>query len=152
MTGIVDFAIGRARMILAIFVCALIAGLIAFATLPREADPDIPFPFVIVVVPLDGISPEDAERLIVRPTETEMRAIEGLEELNGTASLGAGTLVAEFDVPFDADQSVLDVREAVDMQRCLFTYYADAPRPGDQASRSRCEAPDFRAMPCREMC
>ncbi|WP_291841964.1 efflux RND transporter permease subunit [Maricaulis sp.] len=117
MTGIVDFAIGRARMILAIFVCALLAGLIAFVTLPREADPDIPFPFVIVVVPLDGISPEDAERLIVRPTETEMRAIEGLEELNGTASLGAGTLVAEFDVPFDADQSVLDVREAVDMAR-----------------------------------
>ncbi len=117
MTGLVDFAIGRARMILAIFVCALIAGLIAFITLPREADPDIPFPFVIVVVPLDGISPEDAERLIVRPTETEMRAIEGLEELNGTASLGAGTLVAEFDVPFDADQSVLDVREAVDMAR-----------------------------------
>jgi multidrug efflux pump len=117
VTGLVDFAIGRARMILAIFVCALIAGLFAFATLPREADPDIPFPFVIVAVPLDGISPEDAERLIVRPTETEMRAIEGLEELNGTASLGVGTLVAEFDVPFDADQSVLDVREAVDMAR-----------------------------------
>ena len=117
MTGIVDFAIARARMILAVFVCALLAGLIAFATLPREADPDIPFPFVIVAVPLDGISPEDAERLIVRPTETEMRAIEGLEELNGTASLGVGTLVAEFDVPFDADQSVLDVREAVDMAR-----------------------------------
>ncbi|RKQ96117.1 efflux RND transporter permease subunit [Maricaulis maris] len=117
MTGIVDFAIGRARMILAIFVCALLAGLLAFITLPREADPDIPFPFVIVAVPLDGISPEDAERLIVRPTETEMRAIEGLEELNGTAALGAGTLVAEFDVPFDADQSVLDVREAVDMAR-----------------------------------
>lgn len=117
MTGIVQFAIDRARMILAIFVCALVAGLISFLTLPREADPDIPFPFVIVVVPLDGISPEDAERLIVRPTETEMRAIEGLEELNGTASLGAGTLIAEFGVPFDADQSVLDVREAVDMAR-----------------------------------
>ena len=117
MTGIVDFAIARARMVLAIFVCALIAGLASFLTLPREADPDIPFPFVIVVVPLDGISPEDAERLIVRPTETEMRSIEGLEELNGTASLGAGTLIAEFGVPFDADQSVLDVREAVDMAR-----------------------------------
>ena len=115
MTGIVDFAIGRARMVLAIFVCALGAGLLSFLTLPREADPDIPFPFVIVVVPLDGISPEDAERLIVRPTETEMRAIEGLQELNGTASLGAGSLIAEFDVPFDADQSVQDVREAVDM-------------------------------------
>ncbi|WP_300542819.1 efflux RND transporter permease subunit [Maricaulis sp.] len=117
MTGVVDFAIGRARMILAIFVCALAAGLMSFLTLPREADPDIPFPFVIVVVPLDGISPEDAERLIVRPTETEMRSIEGLEELNGTAALGAGTMIAEFGVPFDADESVQDVREAVDMAR-----------------------------------
>jgi multidrug efflux pump len=117
VTGVVDFAINRARMVLAIFVCALAAGFLSFVNLPREADPDIPFPFVIVIVPLDGISPEDAERLIVRPTETEMRSIEGLEELNGTASLGAGTLIAEFDVPFDADQSVQDVREAVDMAR-----------------------------------
>ncbi|WP_138511182.1 efflux RND transporter permease subunit [Maricaulis alexandrii] len=127
MTGIVDFAIGRARMVLAIFICALAAGLMSFLTLPREADPDIPFPFVIVVVPLDGISPEDAERLIVRPTETEMRSIEGLVELNGTASLGAGQLVAEFAVPFDADQSVLDVREAVDMARREFPEDAREP-------------------------
>jgi multidrug efflux pump len=117
VTGIVDFAVNRARMILAIFLCALIAGMVSFLTLPRESDPDIPFPFVVVVVPLDGISPEDAERLIVRPTETEMRSIDGLVELQGTASLGAGSLVAEFGVPFDADQAVQDVREAVDMAR-----------------------------------
>tara|TARA_R110000868_G_scaffold2384_6_gene17697 strand:- start:3542 stop:6763 length:3222 start_codon:yes stop_codon:yes gene_type:complete len=127
VTGIVDFAVNRARMILAIFLCALIAGLISFLTLPREADPDIPFPYVIVVVPLDGISPEDAERLIVRPTETEMRAIEGLEELDGTASLGAGSLVAEFGVPFDSDEAVADVREAVDMARRQFPEDAREP-------------------------
>ncbi|WP_339743643.1 efflux RND transporter permease subunit [uncultured Maricaulis sp.] len=127
MTGIVDFAIDRARMILGIFVCALAAGLIAFLTLPRESDPDIPFPFVVVVVPLDGISPEDAERLIVRPVETEMRAIDGLVELHGTAALGAGTLVAEFQVPFNADQSVQDVRDAVDMARRQFPEDAREP-------------------------
>jgi multidrug efflux pump len=117
MTGIVDFAVNRTRMILAIFLCALIAGLISFITLPKEADPDVSLPYVLVVVPLDGISPEDAERLIVRPTETEMRAIEGLVELDATAAQGAGTLVAEFDVTFDVDQAMVDVREAVDMAR-----------------------------------
>ena len=117
MTGIVDFAINRSRMILAIFLCALVAGMISFITLPREADPDIPFPFVIVTVPLAGISPEDAERLIVRPTETELRALDNIEELDSVGTLGAGVLVAEFDVPFDSEQSVLDVREAVDMAR-----------------------------------
>ncbi|WP_300528890.1 efflux RND transporter permease subunit [Maricaulis sp.] len=117
MTGIVDFAINRSRMILAIFLCALVAGMISFITLPREADPDIPFPFVIVTVPLAGISPEDAERLIVRPTETELRALDNIEELDSVGALGAGVLVAEFDVPFDSEQAVLDVREAVDMAR-----------------------------------
>ena len=127
MTGIVDFAVNRARMILAIFVCALTAGLISFLTLPRESDPDIPFPFVVVIVPLDGISPEDAERLIVRPAETEMRSIDDLVELHGTASLGAGSLVAEFQVPFDANQAVLDVREAIDMARRQFPEDAREP-------------------------
>jgi multidrug efflux pump len=117
MTNIVDFAINRTRMILAIFLSALIAGLISFITLPKEADPDVNLPFVLVVVPLDGVSPEDAERLIVRPTETEMRAIEGLQELDSTASLGSGTLVAEFDVTFNVDEAMVDVREAVDMAR-----------------------------------
>lgn len=127
MTGIVDFAINRSRMILAIFLCALVAGMISFITLPREADPDIPFPFVIVTVPLAGISPEDAERLIVRPTETELRALDNIEELDSVGALGAGFLVAEFDVPFDSEQSVLDVREAVDMARR--EYPEDAREP-----------------------
>ena len=127
MTGIVDFAIGRSRMILAIFLCALLAGLISFVTLPREADPDIPFPFVIITVPLAGISPEDAERLIIRPTETELRSLDNMEELDSVGALGAGVLFAEFTVPFDADQAVLDVREAVDMARR--EYPEDAREP-----------------------
>ncbi|MDM7984633.1 MAG: efflux RND transporter permease subunit [Maricaulis sp.] len=127
MTGIVDFAINRSRMILAIFVCALLAGLLSFLTLPREADPDIPFPFVIITVPLAGISPEDAERLIVRPTETELRSLDNMEELDSVGALGAGVLFAEFDVPFDADQAVLDVREAVDMARREYPEEAREP-------------------------
>ena len=127
MTGIVDFAIDRSRMILAIFVCALLAGLLSFLTLPREADPDIPFPFVIITVPLAGISPEDAERLIVRPTETELRSLDDMEELDSVGTLGAGVLFAEFSVPFDADQAVLDVREAVDMARREYPEEAREP-------------------------
>jgi len=127
MKGVVDFAVNRTRMIITIFVCALIAGLISFITLPKEADPDVSLPYVLVVVPLDGISPEDAERLIVRPTETEMRGIEGIVELNSTASNGAGTLAAEFDVTFDVDQAMIDVREAVDMARR--EYPADVREP-----------------------
>lgn len=38
--------------------------LIAFQTLPREANPDVTIPYIYVSVSLDGVSPEDAERLL----------------------------------------------------------------------------------------
>jgi multidrug efflux pump len=127
MTSIVDFAVNRVRMILVIFGVLLMAGLVSYITAPKEADPDIPIPFVGVIVPLEGLSPEDAERLILRPAETELRAIEGLEELNSTGQLGAGSLVLEFDVTFDADQAILDVREAIDLARREFPEDAREP-------------------------
>lgn len=127
MTGIVDFAVNRVRMILVIFGVLLMAGLVSYVTAPKESDPDVPIPFVGVIVPLEGLSPEDAERLILRPAETELRAIEGLEELNTTGQLGAGSMVLEFDVTFDADQAILDVREAIDLARREFPEDAREP-------------------------
>ncbi|MCW5723930.1 MAG: efflux RND transporter permease subunit [Maricaulaceae bacterium] len=127
MTGLVDFAVDRVRMILTIFAVLLAAGLYSFMTLPTEADPDIPIPFVGVVVPLEGLSPEDAERLIIRPSETQMRSIRGLRELNATAQQGAGVMVLEFDVSFDPQRAVTDVREALDMARREFP--ADVREP-----------------------
>ncbi len=88
MTSIVDGAIGRARMVLAILLCAVIAGTITYVKLPKEADPDIPIPFVVITVPLAGVTPEDAERLLVRPIEQEIQSIEGLKTFNGYGSEG----------------------------------------------------------------
>ena len=45
-------------------------GTFTFISIPKDAEPDIDVPFVYVSVVLPGISPEDSERLIVRPLET----------------------------------------------------------------------------------
>ena len=66
-----------------------------------------------VMIPHEGISPEDSERLIVRPMEFELKRLEGIEELDAYASEGSATIVVEFDSNFDQDQALLDVREAV---------------------------------------
>ncbi|MEM8921540.1 MAG: efflux RND transporter permease subunit, partial [Pseudomonadota bacterium] len=113
MHGLVDGAISRSRMVIAILVVSIIAGAITYANLPKEADPDIPIPYVGVTVPLEGVSPEDAERLLVRPLEAELLQVEGLEELNSYAMEGAAQIIMEFGVSFDQDQAVLDVREKV---------------------------------------
>ena len=127
MHALIDGAIGRARMVLAILVVALIAGTSTYVNLPKEADPDVPIPFVGVTIPLEGISPEDAERLLVRPVERELRAIEGVKQIDGLGLEGAGQLIIEFEVSFDQDQAVLDVKDKVDLAERDFPEDAREP-------------------------
>ncbi len=127
MHALIDGAIGRARMVLAILVVALIAGTMTYINLPKEADPDVPIPFVGVTIPLEGVSPEDAERLLIRPVETELQSIEGVKQIDSFALEGAGQIIIEFDVSFDQDQAVLDVQEKVDLAQREFPEEAREP-------------------------
>ena len=102
---------------LLVLVLVIVAGSVAEMTIPKESDPDIAIPIIYVLIPHDGISPEDAERLLVRPMEQELRGVEGLKELRATAREGYATLVLEFEAGFDSDQALTDVREKVDDAR-----------------------------------
>ncbi|MFN4184491.1 MAG: efflux RND transporter permease subunit [Hyphomonas sp.] len=127
MTGIVDWAIGRTRMILTILVCVLLAGTATYINMPKEADPDIPIPFVAITVPLAGVTPEDAERLLVRPIEQEIQSLEGLKTFNSYGTEGAAQLVLEFEIDADINQAVLDVKDKVDMAKRYFPDDAREP-------------------------
>ncbi len=127
MNGLIDGAIGRARMVIAILICAVLAGAYTYVKLPKEADPDIPIPIVAITVPLAGVTPEDAERLLVRPIEQEIQSLEGLETFTSYGSEGAAQLILEFEIDVDVDQAVLDVQDKVDMAKRYFP--ADAREP-----------------------
>ncbi len=127
MNGLIDGAIGRARMVLVILVVALLAGSLTYVNLPKEADPDVPIPIVGVTIPLEGVSPEDAERLLIRPVETELQGIEGIKQIDSFALEGAGLVIIEFEVSFNQDQAVLDVREKVDLAQREFPEEAREP-------------------------
>ncbi len=127
MTRLIDGAIGRARMAIAILFCAIIAGGWTYANLPKEDDPDIPLPFVAVTVPLAGVTPEDAERLLVRPIEQEIQSLEGLKTFRAFGVEGAAQLILEFEIDADINQAVLDVKDKVDMAKRFFPDDAREP-------------------------
>ena len=127
MTRIIDAAFARTRVVITALVLIILFGVASYNSIPREADPDIPAPFVVVTIPLPGVSPEDGERLLVRPTELEVQIIEDLKQMDSLAYDGAAQIVLEFATTVDVDQAVLDVREAVD--RAKAEYPADAEEP-----------------------
>ena len=81
MYAIIDAAINRSRTTLLILAMIVIAGVASDRAILVESEPHIEVPFFVVTIPHEGISPEDSERLLVMPMETEMRSIEGIKEL-----------------------------------------------------------------------
>ena len=125
--SLIDAVLNRSRTALATLLLLLTAGTFAFITIPKESDPDINIPIVYVSISHAGISPEDAERLLVRPVEQELRGIEGVKEMRSTAFQGGANVLMEFDAGFDADQAMQDVREKVDIAKPELPDDSDEP-------------------------
>ncbi len=123
----VGTAIDRSRTTLSILTVILLTGWVAYLSIPIESNPDVQVPVIIVTIPHEGISPEDAERLLARPVELEMRSIEGVEELNSYSGEGSATVVIEFDYELDPDDVMIDVREAVDRAKVKIPSSAEEP-------------------------
>ena len=127
MIGFIDNAFAHSRTVLTTLLLILIAGTVAYIEVPKEADPDINIPIVYVQMNHDGISPEDAERLLIRPMEQEMRGIEGVKEMRAKGYEGGASVTLEFDAGFNADVAMDDVREKVELAKADLPDETDEP-------------------------
>ncbi len=128
INALINAAVDRTRTTMMILVFLFISGLIAFNTIPKESQPDVAIPIIYVSMTYDGISPEDGERLLVRPMEKELKSIEGIKEMRAVSGEGHASVTLEFDAGFDADQALLDVREKVDAAKSKLPAETDEPQ------------------------
>ena len=117
MNNIIAAALTHSRTVLMMFVLLIVAGAVTYATIPKEANPDVPIPFIYVSIVHDGISPEDAERMLVKPMERELRSIDGLKEMKATAGEGFASITLEFIAGLNSKDALADVRDKVTVAR-----------------------------------
>ncbi|QFT10706.1 efflux RND transporter permease subunit [Vibrio sp. THAF190c] len=127
MYSLIDAAMSRSRTMLSLLLFILVAGIGTYITIPKESSPDITIPIIYVSVGHQGISPTDAERLLVRPIEQELRSIEGVKEMTATASEGHASVLLEFNVGVDLTKAMADVRDAVDLAKPKLPEDSDEP-------------------------
>ena len=125
MTGLVDWAATRARMVMAFIGLSLLAGGLAYVGLPKEGEPDIEIPAIFVSVPFPGISAEDSETLLVRPMETELSDLDGLKTMSSTAAEGYAGVALEFEFGWDKTKILADIRSAMNNAEAFFPSGAD---------------------------
>ena len=122
-----EFVISHARATIAIMLLIVVTGAGSRLSMPVELSPNVVLPVVMTMVRYDGISPEDGNRLLVRPIEKELKTIDGIEEIQATASEGYVVVTTEFEVSDNIKQAVADVREAVNRAKADFPDGAEEP-------------------------
>ena len=120
MKNIIDWASGRARMVLFFVVLSLIAGFYSYFNLPKEGEPDIEIPVVFISVPFQGISAEDSEALLVKPLEKELSELKGLKKIASTAAESYAGVLLEFDYGWDREATLADIRDKTNKAESKF--------------------------------
>lgn len=127
MKNYIDTAISRSRTTLSIFFAIMIAGLVAYSSIPVELNPDVEVPVIVTTIIHDGISPEDAERLLTKPAELELKTLDGITQIDSFSSENAATVIVEFDIDFESSTALADVREAMNRAKARFPQNTEEP-------------------------
>jgi multidrug efflux pump len=127
MNSLISGALNHSRTVLMVFMLLLISGVVTYSNIPKEANPDVPIPVIYVSIVHDGISPEDAERMLVKPMERELRSIDGVKEMRATAGEGFASITLEFIAGLDSDAALADVRDKVTVARAKLPSETEEP-------------------------
>ena len=107
----------KRKLILTFLFFFIFFGLQKYVSLPKESDPDISIPVIYIVLAHKGISPDDSERLLIKPMEKELKNIEGVKKISSNSYNGGGNVILEFDAGFDADKALSDTRVKIDLTK-----------------------------------
>ncbi len=99
------------------FIGLVIAGLISFSQMEVQQQPDIEFPAVLVSISQPGAAPSEIENQITQRIEAAVRGVQGVEQIESTASEGSSTTFVRFELGTDIGQAVNEVKAAVDQIR-----------------------------------
>ena len=113
------FAVDRRVTISMIAIGLVVLGYVSLTRLPLEFLPSFGANSLWVNVSYESSSPEETERLIVRPLEESLGTIPGITVLTATANADSGNVSVEFDEGVDMDLMVVEARDRVDRIRHL---------------------------------
>ncbi|MEM9665871.1 MAG: efflux RND transporter permease subunit [Bacteroidota bacterium] len=124
---ITNTAIKYRTSIVVLTVILVIGGLVSYITIPKEANPSIEVPTIVVTTIYSGSSPDDIESLISQPIEQEVQSINGIKELRSISSEGVSTVVVEFEPDVSMDDAFQKVRDKVDIAKAELPTEVEEP-------------------------
>jgi hydrophobe/amphiphile efflux-1 (HAE1) family protein len=96
-----------------LFMVLTFVGIVSFARLPINLNPDVSFPMVTVMVSQPGAAPTELETQVLQKVEGSVASIGNVHNITSRAVEGSAMVFIEFEIGTPIDRAVTDVRDAV---------------------------------------
>ncbi len=115
--GFLNFFVTHTRVIVLLLILLSGWGTYAYSTLPRESNPEVKLPYVIITTAYPGASPSDVEELVTKKIETEVSSLRGADKVTSTSANSISSISIQFASGEDIEDATRRVRDAVDNVR-----------------------------------
>jgi multidrug efflux pump len=113
MRAAIAWLVDHSTTVLLAVICIFVAGLSSYISLPRESNPDITIPVVLVSTVYVGVAPEDIEGLVTIPLENELAGLRDVKVMNSTSAEGVSVVSIEFEPDVVIEDALQKVRDQV---------------------------------------
>jgi len=110
-----------------IVVASLLLGVFAVKMTPREEEPQIVVPMVDIYLPMPGSSPQEVQERVVKPFESKLWEIKGVEYLYSMSRPGMGIITVRFLVGQPMEESLVKLYNKVMSNRAALPPGAGEP-------------------------
>src|SRR5687768_6866276 len=105
-----NWSIDNKTAIYVITVIITLAGLIAYARIPKEQFPEVVFPQFFIITFNDGTSPKDMENLVTKHIEKELKSLDGVKKITSNSVQDFSSIVVEFTTDVKVEDAKRDVK------------------------------------------
>lgn len=109
-----EFAIDNRLTIYFFLAILIVFGTFSYLSTPKEAFPEIVFPYFSITTVYPGTSPADIENLVTRPLENELKSVKGTKVVSSNSLQDFSLIFIEFETNVEDRVARQDVRDAVD--------------------------------------
>lgn len=132
-----DVAIRNRTTVGVLTVLIAVFGIYAYISLPREAAPDVPIPFILVTTVYEGVSPQDIESTVTLKIEKELAGLKGVKEIRSSSAEGRSLITIEFMPNVKIDDAMQHVRDRLDRAK------PELPRDAEEPTLTEINVAEF---------
>ena len=112
-----SYAVDHPTSIVVLTMILIILGLTSYLRVPKESNPEIVIPMIIVNTIYPGVAAKDIETLVTQPLEDDLNTIGDVKTITSTSVEGYSSITVEFNAGLDMDEALQQVREKVDLAK-----------------------------------